>query len=69
MTIVLFVLIIWFLAYGMFVTVTSRLYSLSVLKRIGVPQPALDRKKALHVAYILSAGIVIVVWVVGMISG
>lgn len=69
MTIVLFVLIIWFMAYGMFVTVTSRLYSLSVLKRIGVPQPAMDRKKALHVAYILSAGIVIVVWVVGLISG
>ena len=68
MTIVLFVLIMWFLAYGMFVTVTSRLYSLPVLKRIGLPQQEMDRKKALHVACILSAGIAIVVWVVGMFS-
>jgi len=68
MIIVLFVLIIWFLAYGMFVTVSCRLYSLSVLKKIGVPQQEMDRKKALQVACILSVAITILVWVVGMAS-
>lgn len=68
MKIVLFVLIIWFLAYGAFVTVTCRLYSLSVLKKIGIPQQEMNRKKALRVACILSAAIVILVWVVGMAS-
>ena len=65
---VLFVLIMWLVAYGMFVTVTSRLYSLSVLKRIGLPQQEMDRKKAFQVACILSAGIAIVVWPVAMVS-
>ena len=65
---VLFALIMWLVAYGMFVTVTSRLYSLSILKKIGLPQQEMDRNKALQVACILSAGIVMVVWVVGMVS-